>query len=173
VKHRLRFAEKFAAVSALALVGILFLDWFAGPVGLEGAHFARTGWTAYAPAGSGGVSGWHSLGWLALALCLLAVVAGLALPFVFAAYDSPVLPLFGAISAMLLGGLAVVALLVQVVAQPGPDEYVSVEAGWWLGLLAAAGIARGGFLSMRDEYLPGVPVADVPVRPAPPAVPAA
>jgi hypothetical protein len=150
VKNRLRFAEKFALVSALALLGFLFLDWF-------GVH------------GGGGLSGWDSLGWLALALCVLAIVAGLALPVVFALYESPVLPLLTAICAMLFGGLAVIALLVQVIAQPGPDELVAVQAGWWLGLLAAAGIARGGFLSMRDEYLPGVPVTDVPVRPAPAA----
>ena len=146
MKNRLRFAEKVAAVSAVALLAFLFLvDWF------------------------GDASGWDSLGWFALALCVLTIVAGLALPLVFAFYESPVLPLFSAICAMLLGGLAVIALLVQVVAQPGQDELVAVQSGWWLGLLAAAGVARGGFLSMRDEYLPGVPLTDVPVRPAPAA----
>jgi hypothetical protein len=172
VKNRLRFAEKVALVSALALFGFLFLDWF-GAYGVKGVYFDRA---AGAPAeagivsfGDASISGWDSLGWLALALCVLAILAGLALPVVFALYESPVLPLFAAICALLLGGLAVIALLVQVIAQPGPDELVVVEAGWWLGLLAAAGIARGGFLSMRDEYLPGVPVTDVPVRPAPAA----
>jgi hypothetical protein len=149
VRNRLRFAEKVAGLSALALLVFLFLDWFG--VGRTGA------------------SGWDSLGWLALALCVVTIVVGLAVPVVFGLYESPVLPLFTAISAVTVGLLTVIALLVQVVAQPGPDELVSVRAGWWLGLLAAAGVARGGFLSMRDEYLPGVPIPDVPLRPAPPA----
>lgn len=160
MRNRLRFAEKVAGVSALALLGFLFLEWFAsGPEG---------GWTSYTPA-LGDLSGWDSLGWLALALCVLTIAAGLALPLVFGTQESPVLPLSAAIAAMLIGGLAVIALLVQVVLQPGPDEIVTVKSGWWLGLLAAAGVARGGFLSMRDEYLPGVPLADVELRPAPPA----
>lgn len=167
MKNRLRFAEKVAGLSALALLGVLFLDWFAGELGpLTGRHHG--GWTAYAY-DTGGISGWDSLGWFALALCVLTIVAGVAVPLLFATQQSPVLPLFTAICALFLGTLAVIALLVQVVAQPGPDELVAVKAGWWLGLLSAAGVARGGFLSMRDEYLPGVPVADVPVRPAPAA----
>ena len=154
MRHRLRFGEWLTLFSGLALFGFLFLDWF-------GAH------------GGAGVSGWDSLGWLALALCVLAIAAGVALPFVFGLSEGPVLSLATAIVAMLAAGLAVIALLVQVVFQPGPDALVDVLSGWWLGLLAAAGIARGGFLSLRDEYLPGVPIPDVPVRPAPPASPAA
>ena len=173
MRNRLRFAEKVAGVCALALLGFLFLDWF-GATGVEGSYRnARSGWTAYAAVADPGLSGWDSLGWLALALCVLTVAAGLALPFVFGLVESPVLPLAAAIAAMLIGGLAVIALLVQVVAQPGQDEVVGVQSGWWLSLLAAAGVARGGFLSMRDEYLPGVPLADVELRPAPPAAPAA
>lgn len=168
----LRFGEWVAGASALALLGFLWLDWF--DVQVEGAYRqAHTGWTAYAHAADSGLSGWDSLGWLALALCLLAVVAGLALPVLVGLQRSPVLPMLAAIVAMLAGGLAVLALLVQVVFQPGPDELVSVSSGWWLGLLSAAGVARGGFLSMRDEHVPGVALPEVEVRPAPPAAPAA
>lgn len=151
MKHRPRYGERWAALSAIALLAFLLLvDWFGAPA-VEG----------------GAASGWESLGWLALVLCLLAVVAGLATAVAFSLYDSPVLPILAAIAATVIGILAVVALLVQVIFQPGEDGGVQVLAGWWLGLLAAAGIARGGFLSMRDEYLPDVPIADVPVRPAP------
>jgi hypothetical protein len=144
VKNTPRFAEKVAALSALTLLGVLFLvDWF------------------------GDASGWDALGWFALALCVLSIVAGLAVAIVFALYESPVLPQFIAVCALFVGSLTVIALLVQVVFQPGTDELVTVKAGWWLGLLAAAGVARGGFLSMRDEYLADQPTADVPVRPAP------
>lgn len=163
--NRLRFAEKVAGLSALALLGFLFLDWFGVPLP-AGSFLVRFGDGKWA---HGALSGWDSLGWLALALCLLTILAGLAVPIVFSLYESPVLPQLTAILATTLGILTVIALLVQVVAQPGHDELVAVQAGWWLGLLAAAGVARGGFLSMRDEYLPGVPIPDVPLRPAPPA----
>ena len=144
MKHKPRYGEKWAALSAIALLAFLFLvDWFSG------------------------VNGWDSLGWFALGACVLAALAGLATALTFSLYDSPVLPLFCAIGATVLGIVAVIALLVQVVSQPGPDEAVTVQSGWWLGLLAAAGVARGGFLSMRDEYLPGMPMPDVEVRPAP------
>jgi hypothetical protein len=154
VIRRLRFGEKLAALSALALFGFLFLDWF----GLAGTR---------------GVAGWDSLGWLALALCVLAIAAGLVLPFVVAFYESPVLPVLTAIVTVLLGGLAAIAVIAEGIFQPGDSATTIVLSGYWLGLIAAAGIARGGFLSMREEYLPGVAVKEVEVRPAPPAVPAA
>ena len=118
---------------------------------------------------SSGASGWHSLGWLALALCVLAIAAGLILPLVVAAFESPVLPVFAGIAAQLLGLLAVIALIVQVIFQPGDDRSTTVLSGWWLGLIAAAGIARGGFASIRDEHSPAATPVDVPVRPAPAA----
>jgi hypothetical protein len=155
VFKRLRFGEKLAAVSALALLGFLFANWYG--IGL----------------GTGGqVSGWNSLGWLTLTLCVLAIVAGLVLPFVLAGYESPVLPVFTAAVTVFLAGLACLAIVVQGIFQPGGGAAV-VLSGYWLGLIAAFGIARGGFLSMHEEYLPGVPIKDVEVRPAPPAVPAA
>lgn len=148
MKNRPRFAEKVALLSGLALLGFLFLDWFG-----QGDRPA--------------LSGWEALGWLALGLCIVAALSGIATFAAFVVYESPVLPLAVSIVALVAGGLAVIALLVQVVFQPGPDETTTVMSGWWLGLLAAAGVARGAFLSMRDEYLPGVPVPEVEVRPAP------
>jgi len=170
---RVRFADKFAGVSALALLGFLFLDWFAaglGPLSTAPGEVRAyaTGWTAYGP-GEFRASGWDSLGWLALALCVLAIAAGLLLPLVVASFESPVLPIFAGIAAQLLGLLAVVALIVQVIFQPGDDRHTTVLSGWWLGLIAAAGIARGGFASIRDEHSPAAKPVDVPVRPAPAA----
>ena len=142
---RLRYGEKFAGLSALALFGFEFTHWFGVP-------------------GRGFVSGWDYLGWFTLALCVMTIVAGLAIPIAFVTRVSPVVPQMTAIVAAIIGLVAVVAILVENLAQP---DGAIVLSGWWLGLLAAAGVARGGFLSMRDEYLPGVPLPDVPVRPAP------
>ena len=159
-----RFAEKVAGLSAIALFVFLYLDWFGPEIGP--LSVGQSDVVAYSVEPG---NGWETLGWLAIALCLVAIFAGLALPIIFSTMESPVLPVFAAICTMLLGGLAAIALLVQVILQPGQDELVTVMSGWWLGFLAACGISRGGFLSMRDEYLPGVPIPDVPVRPAPAA----
>ena len=150
MRRRIRYGETWAGLGALALLGFMFMDWFS----LESAR-------------ASGISGWDALGWLALALCAIAFVAGLALPLVYARSESPALPELTAVLCGLFGSLAVIALLVQVIFQPGPDEIVSVESGWWLGLLATLAIARGGYLSMHDEYVPDLPLPDVEVRPAP------
>lgn len=141
--NRLRYGDWLTGIAAVVLFGALFLDWF------------------------GVASGWSSLGWAALVFCVLAVIAGLALLLV-AGQDSPVLPVLTSILATMFGLLSVVALLVQVVAQPGPDEVVGVKAGWWLGLVASFGIAAGGWLAMRDERTPNARDRPVEVRPAPP-----
>jgi hypothetical protein len=141
------------------------LDWFTAP---EGAYFNRTGAAAYSMAGA---SGWHVLGWAALAACVLAIVAGLALPLAAATHESPVLPISASIMASLAGGIAIIALLIQVILQPGPDQLVEVKAGWWLGLIACFGIAGGGWLAMRDERSPNARERPIETRPAPPGSP--
>jgi hypothetical protein len=167
--NRIRYGEKWAGLSALALLGFLFMDWFEISAVVQGSSSSSDGNTLgfVNVISGGGVSGWDSLGWLALALVVLALLAGLALPLVFATHESPVLPQFTAVCALLIGSVAAIALVVQVIFQPGPDEIVSVQSGWWLGFLATLGIARGGYLSMHDEYLQDVPLPDVEVRPAP------
>ena len=151
MKNPIRYGEKVAGLSAIALFGFLFMDWFGVTGSTEGA------------------SGWDALGWFTIGVCVLAIVAGIALPIVYALYDSPVMPVFVAISCLLLGGLAVIAIVFENVFQPGPDELVSTLSGWWLGLLAAIGISRAGYLSMHDEFMVAVPMPDVEVRPAPAA----
>jgi tetrahydromethanopterin S-methyltransferase subunit C len=166
---RVRFAEKVAGLSALALVGFLFLDWFTFVPRVVNAAPLTTGVDEVTFYGPGSITGWDSLGWFALGVCVLAIVAGVLLPFVLAFWEAPVLPVSVAITAQLLGGLAVVALIVQNIFQPGDNASTIVLSGWWLGLIAAAGIAYGGFLSIRDEHSPAAKPVDVPVRPAPAA----
>ncbi len=136
-----------AGLSACALFGFLFLEWFGG--------------------GGFGGSGWHVLGWAALAACVMAIVAGLALPLLAATHESPVLPVLSAVIAGLVAGIAIVALLVQVVAQPGPDQLVEVKSGWWLGLISCFGIGGGAWLAMRDDHTPHARVREYEIRPAP------
>jgi hypothetical protein len=167
VLKRIRYGEKFAAVSALALFGSMFLVWFGGHDGpLQGIGHGGSASTVrlFLIVDQ---SGWDSLAMAAEVIVILAIIAGLALPFVFAYHESPVLPILNAITACGLGILAFLAIIAEAIWQPGPDQYVDIKSGWWIGLLAAFGIARGGYLSMHDEYMGHVPLSDVEVRPAP------
>ena len=67
-----------------------------------------------------------------------------------------------------IGFGALVALLIQGAAQPGPDELIEIKVGWWLGLLACIGITAGGWLSMKQESTPNARERPIEVRPAPP-----
>jgi hypothetical protein len=98
--------------------------------------------------------GWSSLGWLALALAVLAIVAAFAVVGVGATRQSPSGPMLAIVAATVLGVLAAVGLLVE---------------GYWLGLVAAAGIVAGAIGAMRDERSPGAVDKPVELRPAPPA----
>jgi len=169
VRGRIRYGEKWAGISALVLFGVMFTDWFSQSAVVQGSSKSSDGNTlGFVNVIAGGsASGWDSLGWLALALVVLTIAAGIALPLAFATHESPVLPQAIAVCTLLIGCVAGIALLVQVIFQPGPDELVSVQSGWWLGFLATLGVARGGYLSMHDEYLQGVAMPDIEVRPAP------
>ncbi len=160
--RRLRHGDWVAALSALALLVLLFFDWF-------GLDLTPPGTTDVVAFGSFSGDGWSTLGWLALVLCVLAIVIGLANGLLTATRESPAGPVLAAILTMVFGFLATVALLIQLWAQPGPDEYIAVKAPFWLGLAAAAGVWLGGWLAVRDERVPRARVRPVDVRPAPPA----
>jgi hypothetical protein len=55
--------------------------------------------------------------------------------------------------------------------QPGPNEFVGVRYGAWLGLLAALTLAVGGWWATKDDRTDAPESAYTPPepRPAPPA----
>jgi hypothetical protein len=148
--RRLKLAEWTALVGALGLLATLFLDWY------------RAGRRASA-------TGWDTLGWLTLALLVIAIVAAIALAValfvsaVDAFNDPPGVVLAAA------GVLALAALLVDLLIPPWTGARIA-PAGWAGAVLAVVMVA-GGLASLRDErtsgygrhYRPPAP------RPAPPA----
>ena len=50
-----------------------------------------------------------------------------------------------------LGIAAVVMVLLRMVFQPGPNEFVELRFGIWLALISSAVIAYGGWEAMREE----------------------
>jgi hypothetical protein len=148
--RRLRWGEWAAGAGAALLLGVLFADWF----------------------GPADDSGWASLGWLTLAVCAAAIAAGAWL-FVATALARPISQVMAAVALTALAGTLALPVLVLRVAvlQPGDNAVTSARAAAYVGLVATALIAVGGWWSMKDErtgapesaYTPPAP------RPAPPA----
>jgi ABC-type transport system involved in cytochrome c biogenesis permease subunit len=128
---RLRSGEIVAGLGPLALLVSLFLRWFEGP--------------------EVGENGWGSLGWLALLPLVAAIAGGLALAVATAAERTPALPLAIGVLTVPWALLAVLAVLVRLVAQPGPDAFVDVRWPAYLGLAGAVAILVGAWRAIGDE----------------------
>jgi hypothetical protein len=127
---RLRRGEMLAGASAVLLVIFLVGGKWYGSGGGNG----------------GSVTGWHALTDLRW-LLLVTVLAAVGLVFVQAASRAPAIPVTMSLVVMLLGIVSAVALIYRVLISPPAHE----EAGAYLGLLSALGIACGGYLSLRQE----------------------
>jgi hypothetical protein len=146
---KLSTGEKVSAASAILLFVFMFFDWFGVKVsGVPG--FAGT------VGGSGGGSAWDALDVIPIFLMLAIVVAiGVAVVRLTDADLEPPVSLNAIVAA--LGGLAVLLILYRIVFPPSFGSFggVSVDAtlkfGIFLGLIAAAGIAYGGYSAMREE----------------------
>jgi hypothetical protein len=163
---RLRAGEWSAVAGAAGLLVTLFLPWFdvelPGPAGkLVNPLLAH----------EGGTSGWSTLGWFVIAFALAAVgcAAWLALA------NATARPVAQSVAASVLtataGTLAFVVLALRaLVFQPGPNEFVALRYGSWLGLLGALVLALGGWWAIKDERTDAPESAYTPPepRPAPP-----
>jgi hypothetical protein len=146
---KLSTGEKLSAVSAVLLFIFMFFDWFGVEVsGVPGFSGTVTG--------SGGGSAWDALDVIPIFLMLAIVVAiGVAVIRLTDADVEPPISLNAIVAA--LGGLAVLLILYRIVFPPDFGSFggVSVDAtlkfGIFLGLVAAAGIAYGGYSAMREE----------------------
>jgi hypothetical protein len=143
--RRLRAGEWIAGISGLVLFVSLFLPWYADDAG------SRTGW--------------ESLGALDVVLAVVALSA-LAIPIVTVLHRVPAVPLAHQSLTTLVGGLAILLVVIRVLNMP--DWAVGREWGLWVALAATLGVVAGALLAMRDERLTregrhtdltGVPVA--------------
>ena len=144
--RRLRDGEWIAGAGGVALLAAMFLHWYA--------------------AGRFEVTAWQAFGVLDVVLALLALVP-LALVFTQATRRSPSIPVAFSVFTTIAGLLAALLILYRIVNQPGSNDLVTVEAGAWLGLLAALIVAAGGWRSMRVEPIPGAPMPPIEDLPAP------
>jgi multidrug transporter EmrE-like cation transporter len=139
---RVRTGEMIAGVSGAALFIILFLEWFSLPTGgIEIEGFA----TAVGVDTS--ISAWQAFDFIDLVL-LLAVIAGVGLAVLAAAQSSVQLPVAASAITAGLGILGTLLVLYRVI---DPPSDLDRAYGLFLGLIAVAGVAIGGWLAMQEE----------------------
>lgn len=139
-----------AGVSGLVLfIALFFLDWYS--VDAVDVVQEQVGGVLGVEAGadtSEGISGWDAFDFTNL-VCLLAIIVsvGLAAMTLFGASAS--LPVAGSALTCGIGALAFICVLYRTLDPPG--EGLDREFGLFIGLLATAGIAIGGYLGMQEE----------------------
>lgn len=162
--ERLGQGEKVASASALVLFACMFLSWFNFGFETENA--------------------WEALHFIS-SILFLTIVASLGVALMKVT-DRDLGDIPGGLVILVLGALSVVLILFRLidpVSTPGFEggsTSASVEAGAFLGLIAAAGVAVGGYLATDSEALEklkrlipsgGAAGAAFPAPPAPPAPP--
>jgi len=156
---RLRPGELIAGAGGVALLVVMFFDWYAagGQTQFQGQDFEI----------SLGFNAWEAFSITDLILALTAV-SGIALAVLTASRRSPALPVALSVITTTLGALATLLVLYRILNQPGPNDFIEVKFGAFLGFLSVLAIAAGGFRSMRDEEGEDAPMpTDVRPTPAP------
>jgi len=144
---KLNTGEKISAVSAVLLFVFMFFDWF----GVEVSSVS--GFSGSVP---GGGSAWDALDIIPIIL-MAAIVVAIGVAVIRLTDADLELPFSLNTAVAVLGGLAVLLILYRIVNPPGGGDFggVSVDTtlklGIFLGLIAAAGIAYGGYSAMREE----------------------
>ena len=130
---RISFGEMITGISGIVLFILMFLPWF-GP---ERAPVSLSAWTSFS--------------FIDILLFLVCVVA-VALPALRAAGAMPAgLPASPGQIAALAGVIAFLLVLFRLLVPPEFGLQLDREIGVYLGLIAALGIAIGGYLAMRER----------------------
>lgn len=146
--NRLSTGEKIAGVSGVLLFIFMFFDWFTAS--------ASTGLFSISVGGSA----WDAMEVIPIILMIAIVAAvGVAVVRLTDAVFEPAISMNAVVA--VLGAISVLLILYRIVSPPdsGISE-ISVDpaVGIFLGLIAAAGIAFGGYRAMQEE---GVTFGDV------------
>jgi hypothetical protein len=147
---RLSQGEKIAGVSGVALILIMFIfKWF----GLKFTGGAET----FGVSVEGSRNAWGSYGFIDIVL-FITVAAAIGLALMSASQSEVGLPVAASAVVAGLGILSVVLIIISIISPP--DFGVNLEGtgidhtrkiGVWLGLIAAIGVAYGGWRAMQEE----------------------
>ena len=147
---RLTQGEKIAGASGIALILIMFIfKWF----GLEVSGSAE----AFEFSAEGSRNAWGSFGFIDIVL-FITVAAAIGLALISASQTEVGLPVAASAVVAGLGILSVVLIIFSIISPPdfgadlsgtGVDQ--TRKIGVWLGLIAAIGVAYGGWRAMQEE----------------------
>jgi hypothetical protein len=144
-----------AGISGVLLFSFMFFAWYGAPDSiddaLQQAQQAAEALGVNAPAVEDAdttINAWESFDFTDL-LCLLAVVVAVGLALMTLLGTSASLPVAGSALTCGIGALAFLFVLYRTIDPPA--EGLDREIGLFLGLLATAGIAVGGYLGMQEE----------------------
>ena len=156
---RLRPGELIAAAGGAGLLVVMFLEWYAtaGVTEVGGRDIEI----------SVGFTAWQRFTVTDILLAF-AALAAIGLAVLTTSRRSPALPVAGAVLTTGLGILATLTVFHRILNQPGPNEFIEVKYGAFLGFLCALAITVGGMRAMRDEAGEDAPMP-TDLRPAPPA----
>jgi hypothetical protein len=144
---KLRGGELIAAISGVVLlIALFFFDWYG------------IGASVSTPIGEFSIRGdfgaWDRQGFFGTLANFVILAAGLAavgLALLTATSRTVALPVAASALTAWLGIAAVVMVLARMVLQPLDNDFVDLKFGIWLALIAAAGVAIGGWQSMQEE----------------------
>jgi len=142
---KVSLGEMIAGISALALFIFMFLPWYE----LESV--------AGFDVGGADANAWESFSFIDV-LLLLVVIIVVGLVLARAADAMPDLPQPAGLIIEVAGGLALLLILFRLIFTPDVDAAVDVDLGRqigiFLGLVAAGGIAYGGWRTMNEVASP-------------------
>ena len=136
---RLRFGDWVMGIGGLAVLVVMFLDWYEVPT----------------PDGSTGFNAWESFAVNDVILALAAVMA-IAAVVLTATQPTAAIPLALASLTTLVAIISAVLVTIRVIWPPDLVEGLETgrETGAWLGLVATAALVGGCLASIRDERSP-------------------
>ncbi len=127
-RSTLSSGELVGAISGVGLLAVSFLPWYS--------------------AGGDNATAWQAFSVIDLVMAA-AAIAGISVAIVVITRLSVSYPVAGSAVTTGFGGLALVLIAYRLIDPPGGGD-VDREIGAWLGLLAAAGIAIGGYLGLQE-----------------------
>jgi hypothetical protein len=155
--NRLRAGEWVAAVGAVGLFVVLFLNWLDVSIESPQPDSASGVLNLLNTLSTGSLSGWSNLGWLMDVLLCVAIIGGLSLSYMTVKRTSPAWPIGAGVLTVALGAVIALVLAVRLLDLAGDESsgagklVVDVQLPAYLGLLFAILIPVGAFLSIRDE----------------------
>jgi hypothetical protein len=153
---RIRFGDMVAGIAGAVLLISLFLNWYSVSAKVDIAGISREQ--------SEGFSAWSAFGFIDILLFLIAVVA-IAMAVLRAMNVMPRLPISPGMIVLALGVLALALVIFRLLSLPSGGEVSEIEQpgleidygrsfGIFIGLIAAAAIAVGGWLTWNEEGKP-------------------